>query len=61
VTQELAHLPGADQFYVCQRIHLISSLHLLNTVQFHVKNIYGKLAVNRRVEAIEKAREMNLI
>ena len=33
----------------------------LNTVQFHVKNIYSKLLVNKRVQAIEKAREMNLI
>ncbi len=33
----------------------------LNTVQFHVKNIYGKLLVNKRAQAIEKAREMNLI
>ena len=33
----------------------------LNTVQFHVKNIYSKLLVNKRVRAIEKAREMNLI
>jgi LuxR family maltose regulon positive regulatory protein len=33
----------------------------LNTIQFHVKNIYGKLQVNKRVQAIEKAREMNLI
>lgn len=33
----------------------------LNTVQFHVKNIYSKLLVNKRVQVIEKAREMNLI
>jgi LuxR family maltose regulon positive regulatory protein len=33
----------------------------LNTIQFHVKNIYGKLLVNKRMQAIEKAREMNLI
>ena len=33
----------------------------LNTVQFHVKNIYSKLLVNKRAQAIEKAREMNLI
>lgn len=33
----------------------------LNTVQFHVKNIYGKLQVNKRVQAIEKARELKLI
>jgi LuxR family maltose regulon positive regulatory protein len=33
----------------------------LNTVQFHIKSIYRKLSVNKRVQAIEKAREMNLI
>jgi LuxR family maltose regulon positive regulatory protein len=33
----------------------------LNTIQFHVKNIYGKLLVNKRVQAIQKAREMRLI
>ena len=33
----------------------------LNTIQFHVKNIYRKLLVNKRAHAIEKAREMNLI
>jgi LuxR family maltose regulon positive regulatory protein len=38
--------------------HLFLSL---NTVQFHVKNIYGKLGVNRRQQATEKAREMSLI
>lgn len=33
----------------------------LNTVQFHVKSIYRKLSVNKRMQAIEKAREMELI
>jgi LuxR family transcriptional regulator, maltose regulon positive regulatory protein len=33
----------------------------LNTVQFHVKSIYRKLLVNQRVQAIEKARKMQLI
>jgi LuxR family maltose regulon positive regulatory protein len=33
----------------------------LNTVQFHIKSIYSKLSVNKRMQAIEKAREMNLI
>lgn len=33
----------------------------LNTIQYHIKNIYGKLQVNKRMQAIEKAREMNLI
>jgi LuxR family maltose regulon positive regulatory protein len=33
----------------------------LNTVQSHIKNIYRKLLVNKRTQAIEKAREMKLI
>lgn len=33
----------------------------LNTVQFHVKSIYRKLLVNKRAQAVEKAREMKLI
>jgi LuxR family maltose regulon positive regulatory protein len=33
----------------------------LNTVQFHVKNIYGKLGINKRVQAIEQARVLHLI
>jgi LuxR family maltose regulon positive regulatory protein len=33
----------------------------LNTVQFHVKSIYRKLLVNKRVQAIERAREMKLV
>lgn len=33
----------------------------LNTVQFHVKHVYGKLMVNKRVQAMERAREMGLI
>jgi len=33
----------------------------LNTVQFHVKSIYRKLLVNKRIQAVEKARKMNLV
>jgi LuxR family maltose regulon positive regulatory protein len=33
----------------------------LNTVQFHVKSIYRKLLVNKRAQAIEKARQMDMI
>jgi LuxR family maltose regulon positive regulatory protein len=33
----------------------------LNTVLYHVKNIYGKLGVNKRTLAIIKARELDLL
>lgn len=33
----------------------------LNTVQFHAKSIYRKLSVNKRMQAVEKARQMQLI
>jgi LuxR family maltose regulon positive regulatory protein len=33
----------------------------LNTIQSHVRHIYRKLLVNKRVHAIEKARELRLI
>lgn len=32
-----------------------------NTVRSHIKNIYGKLGVNRRLDAIEKAKELRLV
>ena len=38
--------------------HLFVSL---NTVRFHVKSIYGKLAVDTRMKAIEKARAAGLL
>jgi len=38
--------------------HLFLSL---NTIQSHVKSIYRKLLVNKRVHAIEKGRELHLI
>ncbi|MDJ0753011.1 MAG: LuxR C-terminal-related transcriptional regulator [Ardenticatenaceae bacterium] len=33
----------------------------LNTVLYHIKNIYGKLGVNKRTLAVAKAKEINLI
>ncbi len=33
----------------------------LNTVRFHVKSLYGKLAVNNRMQAVEAARQLRLL
>ena len=33
----------------------------LNTVLYHIKNIYSKLGVNKRALAIAKAKELDLI
>ncbi len=33
----------------------------VNTIKTHILNIYGKLQVNRRVQAIAKAKELNLL
>jgi LuxR family maltose regulon positive regulatory protein len=33
----------------------------LNTVRFHVKGIYGKLGVDRRAAAIDRARSLGLL
>ena len=33
----------------------------INTVKGHIKNIYQKLGVNRRVQVIAKAKELNII
>jgi LuxR family maltose regulon positive regulatory protein len=33
----------------------------LNTVRFHVKTIYGKLGVNNRTKAVEKARQLRIL
>lgn len=31
-----------------------------NTIKTHIKNIYGKLQVNRRVQAVARAKELNI-
>jgi LuxR family maltose regulon positive regulatory protein len=32
-----------------------------NTARFHIKNIYSKLGVHRRVDAVERARQLGLL
>jgi len=32
-----------------------------NTVRFHIKNIYGKLSVNRRADAVKQAKELGVL
>jgi len=32
-----------------------------NTVRFHIKNVYGKLGVHRRSDAIDRAGELGLL
>src|SRR5689334_3931201 len=33
----------------------------VGTVKWHIKNIYAKLGVDRRTQAVKRARELNLI
>jgi LuxR family maltose regulon positive regulatory protein len=33
----------------------------LNTIKSHIKNIYSKLGVNKRFDAIERAKELDLL
>jgi len=50
IAQDLSYQEMADQIMVS-----------LNTVRTHVKNIYSKLMVHKRSEAVAKAKELNLI
>lgn len=41
---------------------IADKMHIsLNTVKTHLKNIYGKLDVDHRVEAVERIRDLNLL
>ena len=55
---EVLHLIAQDLSYqeIAEQI-MVS----LNTVRTHVKNIYSKLMVHKRSEAVTKARELNLL
>jgi LuxR family maltose regulon positive regulatory protein len=50
MTQGLKYAEIADRLYIS-----------INTVRFHVKAIYGKLQVNNRTQAIERARQLKLL
>jgi LuxR family transcriptional regulator, maltose regulon positive regulatory protein len=55
---EVLHLMAQGLTYQEAAEQLIVSL---NTVRFHVKTIYGKLGVDNRTAALEKARSMDLL
>jgi LuxR family maltose regulon positive regulatory protein len=50
LTTKLTAAEIADQLFVAE-----------STVRTHIKHIYSKLNVNRRFEAIERARELGLL
>ena len=47
------HLTSTE---IAERLHISS-----HTVRYHIKNIYGKLGVHRRTEAVGRARELDLL
>lgn len=55
---EVLHLMAQDLTYKEISNHIMVSL---NTVRTHVKNIYSKLMVHKRSEAVAKAEELNLL
>ncbi|KAA3657168.1 MAG: LuxR family transcriptional regulator [Chloroflexi bacterium] len=55
---EVLHLMAQDLSYKEIANQIMVSL---NTVRTHIKNIYSKLMVNKRSQAIAKARELNLL
>jgi LuxR family maltose regulon positive regulatory protein len=56
-TEILVYLArGVSNKEMARRIYLSE-----NTVKFHLKNIYSKLAVSSRLQAINAARQMGLI
>ncbi len=55
---EVLRLLAGGLTYAEIAAHLVISI---NTVRYHVKGIYGKLGVEKQVQAVEKARELGLI
>ena len=50
MTEGLKYKEIAERLFISQ-----------NTVRFHVKTIYGKLSVNNRTQAIERARKLQIL
>jgi LuxR family maltose regulon positive regulatory protein len=55
---EVLHLMAEGYKYQQIAERLVISI---NTVRHHNRNIFGKLNVNSRMEAIDRAREMHLL
>jgi len=47
---------GLSNRAIAQKLYLSVA-----TVKVHLKHIYGKLAVNSRMQAVARARELNLL
>jgi LuxR family maltose regulon positive regulatory protein len=47
---------GRSNPEIAQRLYLS-----LNTVKWHAKNLYGKLGVNNRIEAVTRAQDLDLL
>ena len=56
--REVLHLMAEGLTYQEAADRLIVSV---NTVRYHVKSLYGKLGVEKRIAAIERARALGLL
>jgi LuxR family maltose regulon positive regulatory protein len=53
----LSHLAAGDSYADIAKKMVVTE----NTLKYHIKNIYGKLAVNNRVHAVMAAQELGLL
>jgi LuxR family transcriptional regulator, maltose regulon positive regulatory protein len=55
---EVLHLLAEGFTYTQMAERLVVSV---NTVRYHVKGVYGKLGVQKRIQAVEKGRNLGLL